>query len=784
MSDSPKHGGILLAMAGEQVVRVMAGCAKRLRPDLSAEAAEAADAFGEERAINVFGPAILPGWVAWLNSHDEKCIREAVEQLAAISPADAKQAVDEILIRSAPDADAHDRSVVMDYLSGIPAATRDTLVPDPFTGHLSLPKTVTLAVNQLAHRMLPSRVPPFPAKTELPETPYVLEELLGCGGFGAVYKASNRFEQHAPPRALKFCLNRIMVATLERERDVLDRLMAAGRSSDWSNRIVTLFGHSLNTPIPFLVYEYVPGGALPAKLTSTQRKVGRKLYPNEVLNIVRQVAEGLAFAHAHGLVHRDIKPANILVGKDSLKLADFGIGGAVSSHANATSEIGVSEVAQLTAGDRASLFRGSGTPLYMSPEQRRGDPPDPRHDIYSLGVMWFQILMGDVTRELHPGWNEELLDEFQVPLNHVEVIQRCVGYFKKRPRHGSELLELLTLLKQTKQPGDITDAKEGPASSAVPVGSSSAEMPVITRATTAPASPPSTVGEIVRFHRHTQKVTGVVLSSDQRSLVSCSADGTIRQWNVETASETTRLTGHKGTVSAVNISPDGRHIVSAGEDGTVRVWIADSGKSLHVIKAAHRPVVSLALPKHGKWIASGAADGAIALWDLSSGRRLRQLVGHSDVVSGIGFTPDGLSLVSGGSEGTLRIWDVKSGTETARHDVPAFTCFSLSPDGKAVVTGGTDATVRVWRLSDGERLSKFNAGGRAVESVAVSPNGQRLLSGGADNCVRLWDFETTREIQRFEGHTNWVKCVRFSPDGKQAVSGGMDMSAILWSLPD
>src|SRR5439155_15932409 len=82
-------------------------------------------------------------------------------------------------------------------------------------------------------------------------------------------------------------------------------------------------------------------------------------------------------------------------------------------------------------------------PLYMSPEQRRGDQPDPRHDLYSLGVMWYQLLVGDVARELHPGWPDELMEELRVPKAHIEVIQRSVGYFKKRPANGAELLTML-----------------------------------------------------------------------------------------------------------------------------------------------------------------------------------------------------------------------------------------------------------------------------------------------------------------------------------------------------
>jgi hypothetical protein len=92
----------------------------------------------------------------------------------------------------------------------------------------------------------------------------------------------------------------------------------------------------------------------------------------------------------------------------------------------------------------------------MAPEQRRGLPPDPRHDLYSLGVMWFQLLVGDVTRELHPGWARELSVKFNVPKEHIEVIERCVGWVEERPAHAGELVALL--------PGNAPTPVAAPAS--------------------------------------------------------------------------------------------------------------------------------------------------------------------------------------------------------------------------------------------------------------------------------------------------------------------------------
>jgi hypothetical protein len=126
-----------------------------------------------------------------------------------------------------------------------------------------------------------------------------------------------------------------------------------------------------------------------------------------------------------------------------LKLADFGLGGVTAVRAAQVSRIGATTVDQLTVADQASLFRGAGTPLYMAPEQRRGQAPDPRHDLYSMGVMWYQLLVGDVSRELHPGWAKELTLRFGAPRRHIELIERCVGWFDERPRNAGELLALM-----------------------------------------------------------------------------------------------------------------------------------------------------------------------------------------------------------------------------------------------------------------------------------------------------------------------------------------------------
>jgi hypothetical protein len=130
-------------------------------------------------------------------------------------------------------------------------------------------------------------------------------------------------------------------------------------------------------------------------------------------------------------VHRDLKPANILVrrkdsGKFEVKIGDFGLGGIAARQALAGSSRGFSR------GDLLSQsLRGSHTPLYASPEQIRGDPPDPRDDVHALGVMWFQILVGDFGRGIGVDFDEEIkglgLSDDVIPL-----VKQCVVRAERR----------------------------------------------------------------------------------------------------------------------------------------------------------------------------------------------------------------------------------------------------------------------------------------------------------------------------------------------------------------
>ena len=193
-------------------------------------------------------------------------------------------------------------------------------------------------------------------------------ETIGRGGFGVVVKAFDQKLQRIV--AIKMMSAELATTSPARRRFV--REARAGAAVRHEN-VVRIYAVE-EQPTPYLVMEYVPGVSLQYHLDLTG-----PLEVREVLRIGAQIARGLAAAHATGLVHRDIKPANVLLeGADcpQVKLTDFGLA---------------------RSADDASLTQSGmvvGTPMYMAPEQARGEAFDHRADLYSLGSVLYVMVTG------------------------------------------------------------------------------------------------------------------------------------------------------------------------------------------------------------------------------------------------------------------------------------------------------------------------------------------------------------------------------------------------------
>jgi serine/threonine-protein kinase len=226
----------------------------------------------------------------------------------------------------------------------------------------------------------------FPEPGKIFEEKYRVERLLGSGGFARVYLA----EQTDLGRmvAIKILSPKVSRAAGEEQTDpkiesVALRFEREARvvSQLRSPQTVTMYDYGrTESGLLYMVMEYVDGTELD--------EISVPIEPRRVVKILKQMLQSLHEAHAHGLLHRDLKPANIMVfehlgEKDQVKLLDFGIAKAVGEAADDGEQ-------DLTADN--SLI---GTPRYMSPEQIRGADVGPASDIYSLGLVAYELLMGE-----------------------------------------------------------------------------------------------------------------------------------------------------------------------------------------------------------------------------------------------------------------------------------------------------------------------------------------------------------------------------------------------------
>src|ERR1700722_16577485 len=198
---------------------------------------------------------------------------------------------------------------------------------------------------------------------------YEILKLLGEGGMGAVYKARDRELDRLV--ALK-----VIRPELAGHASILQRFkqeLILARKITHRN-IIRIFDLGIADGIRFITMEFVEGQDLASLLDEHG-----KMTPEETVKILRQVCAALEAAHAEGVVHRDLKPQNIMVeASGRVCVMDFGL-------ARSMENVGMTQAGTVL-----------GTPAYMSPEQAKGMPADERSDLYSLGIIAYQMLTGKV----------------------------------------------------------------------------------------------------------------------------------------------------------------------------------------------------------------------------------------------------------------------------------------------------------------------------------------------------------------------------------------------------
>ncbi len=278
---------------------------------------------------------------------------------------------------------------------------------------------------------------------EIPQRPnWALDSKLGEGGFGEVWLT--RHKKTGARRVFKFCVERELLRSLKREVMVFRLLnKTLGDRRD----IARILDWNFDEAPYFLEIEHSESGSL-LDWAETQGGLDRVPLADR-LEIVAQIAEALSAAHSVGVLHKDIKPGNILIepgrgGKPRAKLTDFGIGRITDKDRLVDADITFAGMTQTLKSERAG---SSGTRLYMAPEVLEGKVATIQADIYGLGMVLYQAVVGELDRAIAPGWRRNVDDDLL-----AEDIAVCVDVApERRLASAQEVAERLRTLEERRE---------------------------------------------------------------------------------------------------------------------------------------------------------------------------------------------------------------------------------------------------------------------------------------------------------------------------------------------
>ncbi|NJK37118.1 MAG: hypothetical protein HC835_05220 [Oscillatoriales cyanobacterium RM2_1_1] len=288
--------------------------------------------------------------------------------------------------------------------------------------------------------------------------------------------------------------------------------------------------------------------------------------------------------------------------------------------------------------------------------------------------------------------------------------------------------------------------------------------------------------EFNRFSGHGSSVNSVGFSPDGQTLVTGSADRTVRLWQQDgTLLESLR--GHTDEVYAVQFSPDGRQIVSASGDNRVKLWDTQ-GHLLKTIDGHRATVWFVRFSPDGQRLATASQDGTVKLW-TKTGQLLKTLNGHRNGVYGLSFSSDGQWLASASIDGTAKVWRA-DGTlvTTLKGHQGAVWAVAFRPGSRQLVTTGQDKTIRLWSVPlnnqpETSPTTILEGHGNAIWGVNVSPDGEFLVSTSVDKTAKVWNWQG-QLLQTLVGHKGVVWGVDISSDSRIISTAGWDHTVRLW----
>ena len=597
---------------------------------------------------------------------------------------------------------------------------------------------------------------------------YRIVEKIGEGGMGVVYKAR---DTHLDRFVAIKLLQPHLVDDAERRRRFVQEAKAASALNH--PNIVTVHDIDTAEDVTFIAMEYVAGKPLDEVLRRKGMRVG------EALGYAIQVADALAAAHAAGIVHRDLKPSNIVVGDDGrVRVLDFGL----AKLTQAREAAGVT--ATMTAAPISEAGTVLGTFAYMSPEQAQGATVDARSDVFSFGVVLYEMLAGrhPFRRESRISTLAAIVGEDPKPLSDdraplpAEVERTVLRCLRKEPQRRwqsmSDLKSVLEDLKEESESGTLQQpggtAVRAPRRLRLAVviliaGALMGASAYVWIRTRAPAVVPEI--ELAPLTLDAGFSGSVSVSRDGKIVVYASdrgAEGVLDIWvrNVDRPQAVRRTHDPAGAMTP-SVSPDGSRIVYVSMREGGGLYIVDTLAGLDTPGGDERLLarggLSPRFSPDGKWIAyvrevgGGLSGNAMYLISPDGGEPRPLQPGFAAALgpttAGPIWSPDSRNILFDGfrkSDGAAGWWVAAvDGGEPVKVDTTVFPESSMArvpcawpwPDTFIIAEGATiegynlvrvGVSQRPWRLTGLRR--RLTAGPGIRLDPSVSADGRLVFS--------------------------------------------------------
>ncbi len=634
---------------------------------------------------------------------------------------------------------------------------------------------------------------------KVPNTSWFLEQRLGEGGSGEVWLGKNQaLDAH---RVFKFCYRNDQVRFLKREA-TLFRLLR--ESVSFHPHIIQLLDVCFDEPPFYIVMEHVD--AVDLKQWSDQEQDCSQIPLETRLEIVAQTATALQSAHEMGVLHRDIKPSNILIGKDPTNpanvhvwIADFGIGHVTSAD---RLEIGNKAGFTQTLGNRESMLVG--THAYLAPELFTGKPASSRSDVFSLGILLYQLWTADLTRPLTADWESRVADSLL-----IEDLRLCLASDPElRLSTPGELAQRIRRLPerriQAQRSADLIAAgqraayRRGIARASLAASVILAIIAFLALAAGRQSRLATEREKIAQRNLYAAEITaaGLELGADNlgraiellKKTRPARGDEDLRGWEWRflwgqcISDETLTLSGHTGPVTSAFFWPQNR-ILSAGVDGSLKLWSLGTYEELHATPLAGGASAMSALPSHGRVAASfWHPDWQIIQFEPEPSI---QTITHSNVVKFVLFSPRGQRVAITDFK-TLDVWDLPSKRviQSFPDGVEYRGGLAFSTDGSRIAYATRNRTVTLRDVATGENSVVIETGDQQhsgdSSTIALSPDGKTLATGHWDGILTLIDVQSGHVIQKRAAHTMTLYCMEFSPSGSYLATGSADQTIKIW----